>query len=118
VTPAVTPAPHVAVSLRADLAEWSIVPSVGVVAAGTVTITLRNLGEDSHTIVLVKTRGFDDPLRLSGDQAVVHPVARSPRVAPGSSAAFTVSLRPGYYLMLDNGPWAYWHGMSAAFTVR
>jgi uncharacterized cupredoxin-like copper-binding protein len=109
---------HPPAALRADVAEWSIVPSDGVVAAGPVKITVRNLGDLPHRILLVKTRGFDDRLPLKGDHVVVHPIAASPPVAPASSASFTVSLRPGYYLLLDNGPWAYWHGMSVAFTVR
>ncbi len=109
---------HGPTSLRADVDEWSIVPSTGLVAAGPVKITVRNLGEAPHTIVLVRTAGFDDRLPLRGDHAVVHPVAVAPAVAPGASASFTVLLRRGYYLLLDNGPWAYWRGMSVAFTVR
>ena len=109
---------HPPASLRADVAEWSIVPSKGVVSAGPVKITVRNLGDRPHRILLVRTRGFDDPLPLNGARAVAHPLATGPLVAPGASGSFTVSLRPGNYLLLDNGPWAYWHGMSVAFTVR
>jgi hypothetical protein len=105
-------------SIRADVDEWSIVPSTGVIAAGPLKITVRNLGRAPHTIELVRTTGFDDRLPLSGDHALAHPVAVGPRVAPGSSKSFTVLLRRGYYVMLDNGPWAYWRGMSVAFTVR
>ena len=39
-------------------------------------------------------------------------------VKPGARASFTVSLKPGSYLLLDNLPWHYWKGTSAAFTVR
>jgi hypothetical protein len=104
--------------LRADVAEWSIVPSTGAVPAGRVRIVVRNLGADTHQLVLVRTRTFDARLRLDGMRAAVTPLATPVVVAPGARSSFVVTLNPGSYLLLDNLPWHYWKGTSAAFSVR
>ncbi|HZU20453.1 MAG TPA: hypothetical protein VE982_04465 [Gaiellaceae bacterium] len=103
--------------LRADVAEWSVVPSVGVVPAGRVRIDVRNLGATRHEIVLVRTRSFAQRLPVDGAHADVQPLAESVVVAPGARSSFVVSLKPGSYLLLDNLPWHYWKGTSAAFSV-
>jgi uncharacterized cupredoxin-like copper-binding protein len=104
--------------LRADVAEWSIVPSAGVVPAGRVRIDVRNLGNVRHEIVLVRTRAFDQRLPLAGARAAAPRGLGEAVVAPGARSSFVVSLRPGSYLLLDNLPWHYWQGTSAAFSVR
>ena len=105
-------------TIRADVGEWSVVPSVGVVPAGRVRIEVRNLGQVAHQLVLVKTDSFDPVLRLRGDRALVHPLATSVLVRPGRTSTFILSLRPGSYVLLDNLPWRYWKGTSVAFSVR
>jgi uncharacterized cupredoxin-like copper-binding protein len=113
-----TAGPAPAAVLRADVAEWSIVPSAGVVPAGRVRIDVRNLGNSLHEVVLVRTRAFDSRLPLRGTRANVQPLGASLRVAPGARTSFVVSLKPGSYVLLDNLPWHYWKGTSAAFVVR
>jgi len=110
--------PAAPATIRADVGEWSVVPSVGVVAAGRVRIDVRNLGQVAHRITLVKTESFDPVLRLRGDRALVRPLAASVLVRPGRTSSFVVSLRRGSYLLLDNRPWSYWKGTSVAFSVR
>jgi len=110
--------PAAPATIRADVGEWSVVPSVGVVPAGRVRIEVRNLGQEAHQITLVKTDSFDPVLRLRGDRALVHPLATSVLVQPGHDSSFIVSLRRGSYLLLDNQPWSYWKGTSVAFSVR
>jgi len=105
-------------TLRADVAEWSIVPSTGAVPAGRVRIAVRNFGTTTHQVLLVRTGSFGARLRLHGSHAAVSNVFGSVLVKPGARASFTVSLKPGSYLLLDNLPWHYWKGTSAAFTVR
>jgi hypothetical protein len=105
-------------TIRADVGEWSVVPSVGVVPAGRVRIDVRNLGQVAHRITLVKTDSFDPVLRLRGDRALVRPLAASVLVRPGHTSSFVVSLRRGSYVLLDNRPWSYWKGTSVAFSVR
>jgi hypothetical protein len=105
-------------TLGADVAEWSIVPSVGSLPAGRVRIDVRNLGTSAHQLVLVRTRTFAARLPLRGTRAVVHPLAEPVLVRAGAHASFVVTLRPGSYVLLDNLPWHYWQGTSTAFSVR
>jgi uncharacterized cupredoxin-like copper-binding protein len=105
-------------TLRADVGEWSIVPSTGAVPAGRVRIDVRNLGRDAHQIVLVRTTSFAQRLPLRENRAVVQPLHATPPVRPGGRASFVVSLSRGSYLLLDNLPWHYWKGTSVAFSVR
>jgi len=107
-----------AATLRVDVAEWNVVPSIGVVPAGRVRIEVHNIGEVAHQLVLVRTDSFDPRLRLRGDRALVPSPVRSVVVRPGGASSFTVSLRRGSYLLLDNLPLHYWKGTSVAFSVR
>ena len=113
-TAATTPA----TTLRADVAEWSIVPSTGAVHAGLVRVVVRNLGASPHQVTVVRTATFGARLRLVGAHAVVHPLAASVVVCPGRTATLVVSLTRGSYVLLDNLPWSYWKGTSVAFSVR
>ena len=113
-----TAAPTPATTLRADVAEWSIVPSTGAVRAGLVRVVVRNLGASPHQVTVMRTATFGARLRLVGARAVVHPLAASVVVRPGKTATLVVSLRRGSYVLLDNLPWSYWKGTSVAFSVR
>ena len=112
-----TPAAGPSSTLRADVAEWSIVPSQGVVRAGAVRVVLRNLGAEAHQLMIVRTRSFGETLRLRAHRAVAHPIA-AVLAPPGTSRSFVVRLRRGSYLLIDNLPWHYWKGTQAAFVVR
>jgi uncharacterized cupredoxin-like copper-binding protein len=113
-----TAAPAPGTTLRADVAEWSIVPSIGSVHAGTVRLVVHNLGASRHQITVVRTASFGARLQLAGAHAVVHPLAASVIVRPGGTATLTLSLKRGSYVLLDNLPWSYWKGTSVAFSVR
>ncbi|MFL5955693.1 MAG: hypothetical protein ACJ76I_16470 [Gaiellaceae bacterium] len=104
-------------TLRADVAEWSIVPSQGSLRAGAVRIVVRNLGAETHQLMIVRTRSFGQSLTLRGNQAVAQPLA-SVLAAPGAQKSFTVHLERGSYALLDNLPWHYWKGTQAAFVAR
>jgi hypothetical protein len=111
------PPSHVA-SLKADVAEWSIVPSVGVLPAGRVRVTIRNLGDKTHSLEVVRTDKFAERLPMRGSRVVAEPVGRPLTVGAGAVKSFVVRLSPGSYVLLDNLPWNYWRGMSVAFAVR
>ena len=110
--------PAAPATIRADVGEWSVVPSVGVVRAGRVRIEVRNLGQVAHRVTVVRTDSFDPRLPLRGDRALVRPLGASVLVRPGRTSSFVVSLRRGSYVLLDNLPWRYWKGTSVAFSVR
>ena len=105
-------------TLRVAVAEWSVVPSVGVVRAGPVRIEVSNLGDEAHQLEVARTTRFADELPLRGSRAFVRPVARSLVIAPGTTRSFVVSLKTGSYVLLDNLPWHYWKGTSVAIAVR
>ena len=107
-----------AASLRVDVAEWSMVPSAGVVPAGRVRITVRNLGTAPHSLMVVRTGLFGEELPMRGDHALATPVEAPVAVGAGATKSFVIRLAPGSYVLLDNLPWHYWKGTSVAFTVR
>jgi hypothetical protein len=113
-----TAAPTPATTLRADVAEWSIVPSTGSVHAGVVRLVVHNMGASPHQVTVVRTTTFGARLRLEGAHAVVRPLAASIVVRSGKTATLVVSLTRGSYELLDNLPWSYWKGTSVAFSVR
>ena len=115
---AATAAPQRAPVLRVDVAEWSVVPSVGVVRAGRVRIVVRNLGAVPHSLVVARTAGFGDELPLRGNRAVATPVGLPVSLEPGAVKSFVVQLAAGSYVLLDNLPWHYWKGTSVAISVR
>src|SRR3954470_16208016 len=79
-----TPAAAPPSTLRADVAEWSIVPSQGAVRAGAVRIVLRNLGAEAHQLMVARTRSFGATLPLRRNRAVARPLG-SVIAAPGTS---------------------------------
>lgn len=105
-------------TLRADVAEWSIVPSTGAVRAGTVRVVVRNLGASPHQVTVARTASFGAPLHLAGAHAVARSLAATVVVPPGGTATLVVSLTRGSYVLFDNLPWSYWKGTSVAFSVR
>jgi hypothetical protein len=110
--------PRDASTLTALVAEWSVVPSDGVVAAGMVRIRVRNVGLEPHQLVLVRTARFAGVLPLAGDRAQVRTIGPTLVVVPGQTASALFRVRPGSYVLLDNLPWHYWHGAWAAFSAR
>src|SRR5579885_1074076 len=84
-----------AATLRADVAEWSIVPSAGVVPAGRVRIVARNRGTTEHQVLLVRTGTFGARLLLQGSHAAVRNAVGSIVLEPGARGSFLVSLKPG-----------------------
>src|SRR3954454_5510608 len=86
-----TPAAAPPSTLRADVAEWSIVPSQGVIRAGAVRIVLRNLGAEAHQLMVVRTRSFGETLPLRRNRAVARPIG-AVLAAPGTSKALVLHL--------------------------
>jgi uncharacterized cupredoxin-like copper-binding protein len=105
-------------AMTALVAEWSVVPSEGVVAAGPVRIRVRNVGLEPHELVLTRTARFSQSLKLDGDRAIASPVGEPVLVQPGQTRTVTFHVRAGSYVLLDNLPWHYWQGAWAAFAVR
>jgi hypothetical protein len=104
--------------LTADVAEWNVVPSKGLVQSGEVRVVARNRGSLPHELVIVRTPRWGQPLPVVGRRAVLTPLRAPIRVPPGASRAITVHLGPGSYLLVDNLPGHYRNGTWVAFAVR
>jgi hypothetical protein len=105
-------------AMTALVAEWSVVPSEGVVAAGFIRIRVRNTGLEPHELVLTRTSRFGESLPLDGDHASARTVGPTVRVEPGQTVTAGFRLARGSYVLLDNLPWHYWQGTWAAFSAR
>jgi uncharacterized cupredoxin-like copper-binding protein len=113
-----TAGPRPMSTLRADVAEWSIIPSTGAVRAGTVRVVVHNLGASPHQVTVARTASFGAPLHLAGAHALARSLGATVIVPPGGTATLVVSLTRGSYVLFDNLPWSYWKGTSVAFSVR
>ena len=78
------PLPH---NLTVDEREWSITPSEGVVAAGTVRLQVYDRGEDAHNLTI------QGPVTASGDGRIRGQVW----LKSGGTATMVAQLRPGTY---------------------
>lgn len=105
-------------TLRADVAEWSIVPSAGLLRAGTVQLVVHNYGLLPHQVLVARTARFGAPLPVRDGRAVVRPLAAPVLVRPGETKRVDVRLRAGSYLLLDNLRRHYADGTWTAIAVR
>jgi plastocyanin len=74
-------APAPAIAVGAKLSEWKVELSTATVAAGTVTFTVANVGSIPHAFE-VEGQGIEKQTAV---------------IQPGTSAALTLSLKPGTY---------------------
>jgi uncharacterized cupredoxin-like copper-binding protein len=96
---AMPPRPH---ALQVQLGEWNVVPSQGLVAAGSVRVTVQNFGRLSHELDIIPTVSWDEQLRVVHGRAAGHDVAAPVVVRPGETRAVRVRLEPGFYVLADN----------------
>lgn len=95
-------------ALTVDEKEWAVTPSKTVVAAGKVTFSAYNRGEDQHDFVIMNAAG-----NVEGKVSLT----------PGSSATVTAHLQPGRYvlfcsLFFGTPQSHYARGMHTTITVR
>jgi hypothetical protein len=103
-------------SLRIDVTEWAAVPSSGLVAAGTVQVTVSDAGVLPHRVVIVRTRRWGDPPPRGRAAIARAAVGRPLFVRPGAVASERLTLAPGSYLAFDDLPGH--HALaSVAFSV-
>ncbi len=120
-----TPSPSGTASQAATLAvtekEFSISLGQASVAAGDVTLDVKNAGAIAHDIRVIKTDLAPDKLPVAGgqvDESQVDVVGKIDTVKPGSSQQLQVKLQPGHYVIICNVPGHYQLGMHTEFTVQ
>jgi uncharacterized cupredoxin-like copper-binding protein len=104
----------------AELADNKITVNVPSVKAGTTKIGVRNVGTMEHSFVVLKTDLPPDKLPVDGASAKAREdgkVGEIPSIPAGKSAAVTVDLTLGKYVLICNIAGHYQLGMHAGFTV-
>jgi hypothetical protein len=104
--------------LRADVTEWAVIPSDGIVAAGPVRLTVENFGRLRHELEIVPTQRWGQKIPIRGGRAVGEVAAPPIVVAPGERRSARIDLDPGFYILLDNLRGHYAAGASVAIVVR
>ncbi len=112
-----TPATTVSVSLE----DFTLTPDSPSAPQGDITFAAQNLGATPHEFLVVRTELAADALPIEGaeaDESQLDIVLRIDDIAMGQSAAGTVQLEPGNYVLICNVAGHYELGMSASFTVE
>jgi hypothetical protein len=103
--------------LRVDITEWAVIPSVGVVAAGPLRVTVANVGLLRHELDIVPTESWGQKLPTRQGRAVGEDAAAPIVVAPGQTRSARINLAPGYYVLLDNIRGHYTAGGAVSIVV-
>src|SRR2546426_2252331 len=104
----------------AQLSDYKITVDVPSVKAGKIKIGVRNLGAMEHSFQVLKTDLLPDKLPVDGASAKAKEdgkVGEIASIAAGKSAAVTVELTPGKYVLICNVAGHYQLGMHTGFTV-
>jgi hypothetical protein len=105
-------------ALHVDLTEWALVPDGGLVAAGPIELTVRNVGRIPHELAIIPTDTWAQPLFVRDGQAVGEQVGRPIVVRPGQTRSLRVYLSPGPYVLLDNLRGHYRLGTEVSIVAR
>jgi uncharacterized cupredoxin-like copper-binding protein len=108
-----------ATTVRVQLKEFKVVPSVRSVGRGRVVFVARNVGKLKHDFVVLRTNLAPGKLPLVGSRAKeVGRQGRTPVFGPGGTRRLALDLKPGKYVLICNVPGHYQAGMRVGFTVR
>jgi uncharacterized cupredoxin-like copper-binding protein len=109
-----------------SLSEWRIAGPGGAalpqVAAGAVTLNVRNDGSSVHELAVIETDRDPDDLPISSgrvdEDAAGELIARTETLSGGATARLELDLAPGAYVLICNVPTHYELGMRARLVVR
>jgi len=110
--------------LSATLTEYSITLGASTVPAGKVEFDVKNSGQITHELVVLKTDFTAATLPLDADGAADEEAAgvSSPGevegIAPGATKTLTVTLTAGHYLIICNLGDHFSQGMVTDLTVQ
>lgn len=108
-----------ATTVRVQLREWKVVPSMVSVRSGKVTFVVRNVGNLSHDFVVLRTNLAPGKLPTVGARAKeVGRVGKTSVFIRGQTRRLTLKLKPGKYVLICNVPGHYKAGMFVGFRVR
>jgi uncharacterized cupredoxin-like copper-binding protein len=103
-----------------NLTEMKIAGSAATVAAGKVTFDVKNAGNVTHEMVVLKTPTAAGKLPTSsvGRADETGNVGETGDMKVGAAKALTLNLKPGHYALICNLPGHYTAGMYADLTVK
>ena len=111
-------------TLTINQKDFAITLAPATVAAGEVTLVIRNAGPSAHELKVFRTNLPEDqlPTASSGDVNETGPgvtrVAATPSTTnPGGTQQLTATLTPGRYVLICNLPAHYHLGMHAVLLV-
>ena len=108
------------VQLVVEMTDYKVTTNVATVRAGETKIGVRNRGSQPHDLVVLRTDLAPDRLPYDAAKATADEpglVARSKELRAGGTAAVTVTLEPGQYVLICNVAGHYGLGMRAALRV-
>lgn len=95
--------------INVEAKEWGITPDKSSVHAGPVKFVVKNAGQDTHEVEIIRLDGkkFDGfPLASNGGAdekwLVPHSLGEVEDIKPGKTKSFTVNLKPGKYALVCN----------------
>ena len=104
-----------------EMTDYKVITNVPSVKAGTIKIGVRNLASMEHNLEVMKTDVAADQLPIDPASAKAIDVGKVGEIATipgGTSAAVTLHLAPGKYVLICNIPGHYQLGMRASFVVE
>lgn len=110
-----------AVQLVVELRDYTLSPNVADVPAGETKIGIRNRGSQPHDLIVIRTEEAPDKLSYDASRAKASEdgnVGKIKELRAGGTAALTVTLEPGRYVLICNTAGHYMLGMRTALTVR
>jgi uncharacterized cupredoxin-like copper-binding protein len=120
-----------ATTIDVSLAEWSVTPSSSSVAAGEVTFSVTNDGEEPHEFLVIRSDLAADALPTDDDGKVpedeIDLLEEIEPFAAGTTEELTLNLEAGSYVLICNivelvpgeEPEShYGEGMRTSFTVE
>ena len=104
-----------------EMTDYKVATNLPSVKAGTIKIGVRNLASMEHNFEVIKTDLAADQLPVDPASAKAIDVGKVGEIAKipgGTSAAVTLDLAPGKYVLICNIAGHYQLGMHAAFIVE
>jgi uncharacterized cupredoxin-like copper-binding protein len=106
-------------SLNVKLSEFKVTPAKKSVSHGKVTFVVKNAGDMTHELVVVKTSPKAAKLPVSGGRASeTGSVGEIGNLPAGATKRLTLNLKKGHYALICNFAGHYKGGMYADLTVR
>jgi uncharacterized cupredoxin-like copper-binding protein len=108
--------------LAATLNEFTLRLDRRAARSGRITFKIHNRGHLVHEFVVLKTTRAAAALPTDGDEVSEHDAGRlvdeAENINPGRTAALSVKLKPGRYVLICNLPHHYAGGMHASLRIR